>query len=137
MPKGQVHPHALILTRAMGFPDAAVRSKSWEEFAGPGAPALDFVITVCDNAAGEVCPIWPGQPISAHWGIPDPASATGSETEIAAAFSEAAHQLDARIRLFLNLPLESIDAASLQTRLRQVHEAADQAGRPGVEPRTD
>ncbi len=124
-PKGEVNPHALALVEALGFAASDFRSKSWDEFARPGAPPLDFVITVCDNAAGEVCPIWPGQPMSAHWGIPDPAAATGSEAEIAAAFAEAARQLGTRIRLFLSLPLETIDQLSLQTRLREIHEQAD------------
>lgn len=125
MPKGEVNPHALSLVAALGFSASAFRSKSWDEFARPGAPPLDFVVTVCDNAAGEVCPIWPGQPMTAHWGIPDPAAAEGSEAEIAAAFAEAARQLGTRIRLFLSLPLDTIDQLSLQTRLREIHEAAD------------
>lgn len=125
MPKGEVNPHALSLVEALGFSASDFRSKSWDEFARPGAPPLDFVVTVCDNAAGEVCPIWPGQPMTAHWGIPDPAAAEGSEAEIAAAFAEAAHQLGTRIRLFLSLPLDTIDQLSLQTRLREIHEAAD------------
>ena len=87
MPKGEVNPHALSLVAARGFNASDFRSKSWDEFAKPGAPPLDFVITVCDNAAGEVCPIWPGQPMTAHWGIPDPAAAEGTEAEIAAAFA--------------------------------------------------
>lgn len=124
-PKGEVNPHALALVEALGFAASDFRSKSWDEFARPGAPPLDFVITVCDNAAGEVCPIWPGQPMTAHWGIPDPATATGSEAEVAAAFAEAAHQLGMRIRLFLSLPLETLDQLSLQTKLREIHERAD------------
>ena len=125
MPKGEVNPHALSLVAALGFNASDFRSKSWDEFAKPGAPPLDFVITVCDNAAGEVCPIWPGQPMTAHWGIPDPAAAEGTEAEIAAAFAEAARQLGTRIRLFLSLPHDTIDQLSLQTRLREIHEAAD------------
>ncbi len=125
MPKGEVNPYALSLVEALGFGASEFRSKSWDEFARPGAPPLDFVITVCDNAAGEVCPIWPGQPMTAHWGIPDPAVAEGSEAEIAAAFAEAARQLGTRIRLFLSLPLATIDQLSLQTRLREIHETAD------------
>ena len=125
MPKGEVNPHALSLVQALGFEASDFRSKSWDEFAKPGAPPLDFVITVCDNAAGEVCPIWPGQPMTAHWGIPDPAAAEGTEAEIAAAFAEAARQLGTRIRLFLSLPHETIDHMSLQTRLRKIHEEAD------------
>ena len=125
MPKGEVNPHALSLVAALGFNASDFRSKSWDEFAKPGAPPLDFVITVCDNAAGEVCPIWPGQPMTAHWGIPDAAAAEGTEAEIAAAFAEAARQLGTRIRLFLSLPHDTIDQLSLQTRLREIHEAAD------------
>jgi arsenate reductase len=125
MPKGEVNPHALPLVERLGFEASDFRSKSWEEFAQAGAPPLDFIITVCDNAAGEVCPIWPGQPMTAHWGIPDPAAATGSEAEIAAAFNEAARQLRNRIQLFLNLPLTSIDRMSLQTRLREIGQTTD------------
>jgi arsenate reductase len=127
MPRGQVHPHALSLVQALGFEAGDFRSKAWDEFARPGAPALDFVITVCDNAAGEVCPIWPGQPTTAHWGIPDPAAAEGTDAEIAAAFAEAARQLGTRIRLFLSLPLDTIDQLSLQTKLREIHDNADAA----------
>ena len=126
-PKGEVNPHALALVESLGFAASDFRSKSWDEFARPGAPPLDFVITVCDNAAGEVCPIWPGQPMTAHWGIPDPATAEGTQAEIAAAFAEAARQLGTRIRLFLSLPLETIDQMSLRTRLREIHEQADRA----------
>jgi arsenate reductase len=129
MPKGEVNPHALALVTRLGFSEGEFRSKSWDEFARPGAPPLDFVITVCDNAAGEVCPVWPGQPMTAHWGIPDPAAATGTEAEISAAFAEAARQLGNRIRLFLNLPLAAIDRMSLQTRLSEIHQSADQPER--------
>src|SRR5689334_21855975 len=108
-PKGQVNPYALRIVEQMGFDAADFRSKSWDEFAAPGAPALDFVFTVCDNAAGEVCPIWPGQPMTAHWGIPDPAAAAGSETEIALAFAEATRQLRNRIGLFVELPVEKLE----------------------------
>lgn len=125
MPKGQVHPQALALVESLGFAASGFRSKPWDEFAGPGAPQLDFVITVCDNAAGEVCPVWPGRPITAHWGIPDPAAVEGTEAEIAAAFAEAARQLGRRIGLLLSLPLETLDQMSLQGRLREIHERAD------------
>jgi arsenate reductase len=125
MPKGEVNPHALPLVRALGFKDEDFRSKPWDEFAAPGAPALDFVITVCDNAAGEVCPIWPGQPITAHWGIPDPAAAVGSEAEIAVAFRESARQLRNRIELLLALPAASLDRLSLQNRLRDIGKIID------------
>jgi arsenate reductase len=126
MPTGRVNPHALAITRSLGFPDNAFRSKSWDEFAAPGAPPLDFIVTVCDNAAGEVCPIWPGKPITSHWGVPDPAAATGSEAEISAAFAETARMLGNRMRLFLSLPLDKIDALSLQTKMREIHQSADQ-----------
>lgn len=119
-PKGTVNPHAVDLTRMLGFEDADFRSKSWDEFTEPGAPPLDFVITVCDNAAGEVCPIWPGQPMTAHWGVPDPAALVGSEKEIAAAFADTCRQLRNRLELFLNLPLATIDRMSLQTELREI-----------------
>ncbi|HEX5378568.1 MAG TPA: arsenate reductase ArsC [Phenylobacterium sp.] len=124
-PKGEVNPHALDLVRALGFSETDFRSKSWDEFARPGAPPLDFVITVCDNAAGEVCPIWPGQPMTAHWGVPDPAATQGTRAEIAGAFAEAARQLGARIRLFLSLPMASIDRMSLQNRMREIGELRD------------
>lgn len=126
MPKGEVNPHALPVVERLGFQTADFRSKSWEEFAQPGAPPLDFVITVCDNAAGEVCPIWPGQPMTAHWGIPDPAAATGSDAEIALAFAEASRQLTHRIELFLALPLESIDRLSLLTKMREIGATRDE-----------
>lgn len=124
MPKGQVNPYALPLVRALGFKDADFRSKPWDEFAVPGAPALDFVITVCDNAAGEVCPVWPGQPITAHWGVPDPA-ATGSEAEIAVAFREAARLLRNRIELLVALPTAKLDRLSLQDQVREIARTAD------------
>lgn len=127
-PRGAVNSHALAITRALGFSEYAFRSKSWEEFAQPGAPPLDFIITVCDNAAGEVCPVWPGQPMTSHWGIPDPAEANGSPAEISAVFAETARLLGNRIRLMLNLPLASIDRMSMQTKLREIHEQADKAG---------
>jgi arsenate reductase len=117
MPKGEVNPHALPLVRALGFKDEDFRSKPWDEFAAPGAPALDFVITVCDNAAGEVCPVWPGQPITAHWGVPDPAAAVGSEAEVAVAFRDAARQLRNRIELLVALPAAGLDRMALQQRL--------------------
>ena len=124
MPNGRVNPHTRPIVEGLGFNFEEFRSKAWDEFAGPDAPQLDFIFTVCDNAAGEVCPIWPGQPMTAHWGLPDPAAVEGSEAEIAAAFSDTARMLGNRIRLFLNLPLASIDRMSLQTKLREI---ADQA----------
>lgn len=119
-PKGEVNPHALPIVESLGFSASDFRSKSWDEFARPGAPRMDFVFTVCDDAAGEVCPVWPGQPMSAHWGIPDPAAATGSQAEIAVAFAEAARQLRNRISLFIALPIASLDRMSLQARLGEI-----------------
>jgi len=119
-PAGKVHPYSLDLLALMDHPTENLRSKNWEEFSGPDAPKLDFVFTVCDNAAGETCPVWPGQPITAHWGIPDPAAVTGSEAEKRAAFTEAYRMILNRISLFLALPLESIDKMSLQSRLRDI-----------------
>jgi arsenate reductase len=120
MPKGEVHPHALDLLRANNHPVAGLRSKSWDEFAAPGAPTLDFVFTVCDNAANEVCPVWPGQPMSAHWGIPDPAAAEGTEAERRFAFADAYRMLNNRISIFVSLPLRSLDRIALQKRLDEI-----------------
>jgi arsenate reductase (thioredoxin) len=119
-PKGQVHPQTLQLLRGIGFDTSGFRSKSWSEFARPGAPELDFVFTVCDDAAGETCPFWPGQPMTAHWGIPDPATATGTATEIALAFNDAYRMLHRRIETFAALPIRSLDALTLQARLREI-----------------
>ena len=127
MPTGRVNPHVRPIVESCGYQVADFRSKSWDEFAKPGAPPLDFIFTVCDNAAGEVCPIWPGQPMTAHWGVPDPAAVEGSEAEIGAAFSETARLLGNRIRLFLSLPFSSLDSMSLQTKLREIGQRADQA----------
>jgi arsenate reductase len=125
-PTGQVNVNTYPILRSLGFDPAAFRSKSWDEFAGPDAPPLDFIFTVCDNAAGEVCPIWPGKPTTAHWGIPDPAAAVGSPAEIATAFAEAARLLRNRISVFLELPLDKLDQLSLQARLREIGSGADQ-----------
>lgn len=122
MPTGRVNPHTRPVLESLGYRLEDFRSKSWDEFAGPGAPPLDFIFTVCDNAAGEVCPVWPGQPMTAHWGIPDPAAVQGSEAEIGAAFADAARQLRNRIGLFLALPVASLDRLSLQAKLRQIGE---------------
>ncbi len=121
-PKGQVHPLALQLLQQLQLPTTGLRSKSWDEFAAPGAPPLDFIFTVCDNAAGEVCPIWPGHPMTAHWGIPDPAAVEG-DAEQWAAFRSAGAALERRIKLFLALPWATLDAAALQARLRAIGEA--------------
>ncbi len=124
MPKGEVNPRTVSLLAKLGYPVEGLRSKSWDEFAAPGAPPLDFVFTVCDDAAGEVCPAWPGHPMTAHWGIPDPAAATGSDAEIALAFSEAYRVLNNRITLFMSLPLVSLDRLSLQHKLDQIGRAS-------------
>ena len=119
-PKGEVHPLAIDLLKNSGHPVEALRSKSWDEFAGPEAPPMDFVFTVCDSAANEPCPIWPGRPISAHWGIPDPALAQGTEAEKRLAFAEAYRLLNNRIGGFVNLPLASLDEISLRKRLHGI-----------------
>jgi arsenate reductase len=116
-PKGQVHPYALDLLCKLNCDVSGLRSKSWSEFAGPDAPALDFVFTVCDNAAAETCPVWPGQPMTAHWGVPDPAAATGKEAEVRLAFADAFRMLSNRINIFTALPIRSLDALSLQRQL--------------------
>jgi arsenate reductase (thioredoxin) len=119
-PKGQVNPSTIQLLQSLGYETSGFRSKSWNEFAKPGAPALDFAFTVCDNAAGETCPVWPGQPMTAHWGIPDPAEAKGSPAEIALAFKDAYRMLFQRIGIFTALPLRSLDQLSLQNKLREI-----------------
>lgn len=122
-PKGAVHPNAIALLRRMNHKTEGFRSKNWEEFADAKAPKLDFVFTVCDNAAGEVCPVWPGQPMTAHWGIPDPAAATGTDVEVAQAFADAYGRLSNRISIFVNLPFEGLDRLSLQKRLDDIGRA--------------
>ena len=119
-PKGTVNPRTLDLLRKFNYDVSQMLSKSWAEFAKPGAPDLNFVFTVCDNAAGEACPLWPGQPITAHWGIPDPAVAEGSEAEIALAFKDAYRMLNRRIDLFLALPIAKLDRLVLTTRLKAI-----------------
>jgi arsenate reductase len=119
-PKGRINPHTLDLLRGLGHDTAGMRSKSWNEFARPGAPALDFVFTVCDDAAGEACPYWPGQPMTAHWGVPDPAAATGSPAEVALAFKDAYRMLRQRIEVFVALPIRSLDQLSLQAKLKEI-----------------
>jgi protein-tyrosine-phosphatase len=125
MPKGAVNPHAIALLQRLGYETADLRSKSWGEFAKADAPKMDFVFTVCDNAANEVCPVWPGQPMTAHWGVPDPAAAEGSETRIAQAFRDAYMALQRRIELFVNLPVRSLDRVSLTKHLAQIGRTAD------------
>lgn len=119
-PTGRVNPHALALLDSLGHDTANLRSKSWAEFAAPGAPALDFIFTVCDNAAGEACPVWPGRPMTAHWGIADPAAATGTPAEIALAFKEAYRMLSRRIEAFVALPIASLDGLTLTAKLRDI-----------------
>jgi arsenate reductase (thioredoxin) len=116
-PKGQVHPVTIALLNQLGLPAADLRSKSWDEFAAPGAPPIDFVFTVCDNAAGEVCPIWPGHPMTAHWGVEDPAAVEGTDEAKWTAFRRTLRELEARIKLFIDLPVASLDRMTLQSRL--------------------
>jgi len=128
-PTGKVNPYALGLLRHLDFPTNAARSKSWDEFARAGAPKLDFVFTVCDNAANEVCPIWPGQPMTAHWGVPDPAAVTGDDATIAKAFRDAFLTLQRRIELFANLPVRSLDRMSLKKSLDEIGNIAGETAR--------
>jgi arsenate reductase len=123
-PTGKVNPYAVEFLQKAGFAVDGLRSKSWDEFATPGAPVMDFVLTVCDQAAGEQCPYWPGQPITAHWGVPDPAAVEGSDEDKRRAFREAALVLRKRIELFISLPASSIDRLSLQTQLQQIGKTA-------------
>ena len=122
-PTGRVNELTLETLRSMGLPIDGLRSKSWDEFAAPGAPPLHFVFTVCDNAAGETCPLWPGQPITAHWGVEDPAAATGTFEQRRAAFQRVAWQLRRRIQLFLSLPVDSLDQMTIQAKLREIGRA--------------
>ena len=119
-PKGRIHPETIRLLQGLHYDTSGLRSKSWSEFADPGAPVLNFVFTVCDNAAGETCPVWPGQPMTAHWGIPDPAEATGSAAQVVLAFKEAYRMLERRIGIFVSLPLRSLDQLTLQNKLREI-----------------
>jgi len=128
MPAGKVNPHALALLERLGYQTGGYRSKSWDEFAGGDAPQFDFIITVCDNAAGEVCPVWPGKPSKAHWGVPDPAAATGNDAEIGLAFADAYRMLKQRIDLFVDLPLDKLDAASLKQKLSAIGRIDDSKG---------
>jgi arsenate reductase len=128
-PKGQVHPMAVELLRRTNLPTENLRSKSWDEFAASGAPELDFIFTVCDNAAGEVCPVWPGKPMTAHWGIADPAAVESTDADKAFAFRKAFKELETRIKLFANLPFASLDQLMLRERLRAIGKQP-----PAVEP---
>ena len=123
-PKGKVHPIALELLKHMKMRTEGMRSKSWNEFAQAGAPKLDFVFTVCDNAAGEMCPIWPGQPMTAHWGVTDPAAVVGAEKDQWIAFRKAFSELEARIKIFTSLPIRSLDKVKLQERLHEIGRAS-------------
>lgn len=132
-PKGEVNPFALKALEAYGYSTEGLRSKSWLEFAEPGAPVMDFVFTVCDNAAGEACPIWPGQPMTAHWGIEDPAAVAGSDIEKEAAFNAAFRYLKNRISVFAALPLAKLDRLALSAQLREIgHLAGATSPRPDV-----
>lgn len=123
-PVGRVNPAALELLQQQGHDISALRSKSWDEFAAPGAPEIDFIITVCDNAAGETCPIWPGKPATAHWGIPDPAHVEGEEAR-RAAFRRASEQLARRIQLFMSLPIDKLDQMTLKKKLTEIGQVQD------------
>ena len=124
-PKGQVHPMTLDELRSRSLPVAGLRSKPWDEFATAGAPVMDFVFTVCDQAAGEACPVWPGQPVTAHWGVPDPAAAEGDETQRLAAFRDAAQRLEARIKLFTALPFDKLDRLAIKREADKIGRATD------------
>ena len=128
-PKGHVHPETIRLLQSLGHDTSACRSKSWGEFADADAPPLDFVFSVCDSAAAESCPVWPGQPMTAHWGVPDPAAAVGTAAEIALAFRDAYRMLDRRIGIFVALPLRSLDQLSLQKKLREIGRLSDAAAK--------
>jgi len=119
-PSGRVNPFAVEQVAALGYPAENLRSKSWDEFAQPGAPEMDFVVTVCDNAAGEVCPVWPGHPLTAHWGFPDPAAVQGTDEQKRAVFAQTMRQIRNRVQLFLSLPLETLDRMALEGRMRAI-----------------
>lgn len=129
-PKGQIHPYAIDLLKKLHYDVKGLRSKSWKEFSGPDAPKLDFVFTVCDNAAKEPCPVWPGQPMTAHWGVPDPAEATGTEAEVRFAFADTLRMLTNRINIFVSLPLKSLDQLTLQKQLDAIGKAKDATEKP-------
>lgn len=131
-PKGHIHPYAVDLLRKLNYNISGFRSKSWTEFARPEAPKLDFVFTVCDDAAKEVCPVWPGQPMTAHWGIPDPAAATGNEAEIRLAFADAFRMLNNRISIFISLPIRSLDKLALQKQLDSIGKTKDAGETPAT-----
>ena len=126
-PKGEVHPIALELLRHLKLPTQGLRSKSWDEFAAPAAPTMDFVFTVCDNAAGEVCPFWPGQPMTAHWGVEDPAAVQGSDTDKWLAFRKAFRELESRIKIFTSLPIRSLERTKLQARIDAIGATSEES----------
>jgi len=119
-PTGKVNPFAIEQVQALGYPLEGLRSKSWDEFAQPDSPQMDFIVTVCDKAAGEMCPLWPGQPVAAHWGFPDPAAVEGSDEEKRAAFAQTLRQIRNRVQLFLSLPLETLDRMSIENRMKAI-----------------
>lgn len=127
-PKGEVHPFTLQLLKGLNHDTGFARSKNWDEFAASGAPRMDFVFTVCDSAAAETCPVWPGQPMTAHWGLPDPAAAEGTDAERHLAFDDAYRMLNNRISIFVSLPMASIDRLALQTRLHEIGRDTPKAG---------
>ena len=129
-PKGKIHPYAIDLLKKLHFDVTGLRSKSWEEFSGPDAPKLDFVFTVCDNAAKEPCPVWPGQPMTAHWGVPDPAEAIGNEAEVRFAFADTLRMLTNRINIFVSLPMKSLDQLTLQKQLNAIGQTKDATEKP-------
>ena len=126
-PKGKINPFALELLGSLGYPIGDLRSKSWDEFAGSGAPRIDFVITVCDQAAGEVCPVWPGRPLTAHWGMADPSAVEGDDDAQRKAFRETFDALLARIRAFVSLPLDGMDRRDLERKIREIGSAPSSA----------
>jgi arsenate reductase len=119
-PTGRVNPFAIEQMQALGYPLEGLRSKSWDEFAQPDSPQMDFIVTVCDKAAGEMCPLWPGQPVTAHWGFPDPAAVEGSDEEKRAAFASTLRQIRNRVQLFLSLPLETLDRMAIENRMKAI-----------------
>ena len=127
-PKGMVHPYTLQLLKSLNYDTSFARSKSWDEFAAPGAPEMHFVFTVCDDAAMEACPVWPGHPMTAHWGVPDPATVEGTEAEKHLAFAEAYRMLNNRISIFVNLPIQTIDKLALQSHLHEIGRDLSKAG---------
>jgi len=129
-PKGHVHPYVIDLLRRLNYDVSRVRSKSWLEFSGPDAPKLDFAFTLCDDAAAETCPVWPGQPMTAHWGMPDPAAAKGTEAEIRYAFADTMRMLTNRINIFVSLPIKSLDLLTLQKQLDAIGKTKERAPDP-------